>query len=109
MASIDQFRSYFSKQDVKFSAHATKNCSIRKILTTEIEEAVADGEIIEEYPEDTPFPSCLILGFTKAGRPIHIVVADAEDYAFLITVYEPNVDKKVFEDDLKTRIQKESD
>lgn len=34
-------------------------------------EAVAHGNIIEDYPDDKYGPSCLILGFTLAGRPLH--------------------------------------
>jgi len=50
-------------------------------------------EVIEIYPEDRPFPTGLILGFTEAGRPIHTVVAvsDEEDMLWLITVYEPTL------------------
>ncbi|MFG6337693.1 MAG: DUF4258 domain-containing protein [Lachnospiraceae bacterium] len=30
---------------------------------------IHEGEIIEQYPDDYPYPSCLILGFTmKKGR-----------------------------------------
>jgi hypothetical protein len=40
---------------------------VRAILTT--------GETIEEYPDDIPYPSRLILGWI-GKRPIHIVAAD---------------------------------
>ena len=36
--------------------------------------AFASGEVISEYPDDVPFPSCLILGFVGT-RPIHVVTA----------------------------------
>ncbi|MBM4121748.1 MAG: DUF4258 domain-containing protein [Nitrospira sp.] len=35
------------------------------------------GEIIETYPEDSPYPSCLILGRTVTERPLHIVCASS--------------------------------
>ncbi|MBI4588106.1 MAG: DUF4258 domain-containing protein [Candidatus Rokubacteria bacterium] len=52
------------------------------------------GEIIEEYPEDRPYPSCLILG-PAAGRPLHVVCAPvtAERKLALITVYQPDPDR----------------
>ncbi len=36
--------------------------------------ALLTGETIQVYPDDTPFPSELILGW-REGRPLHIVVA----------------------------------
>jgi hypothetical protein len=45
---------------------------LRRIRVQEIREAIANGQIIEDYPDDKYGPSCLILGFTTAQRPIHI-------------------------------------
>jgi hypothetical protein len=45
------------------------------IRVDEVVEALDAGEIIEEYPDDQPYPSCLILGRTRAARPLHIVCA----------------------------------
>ncbi len=43
----------------------TRHCQVRiekrGILIADVEYAIMNGEIIEEYPEDYPFPSCLIL------------------------------------------------
>ena len=49
------------------------------------------GEVIEDYPDDTPYPSNLILGWIK-GRPIHVVAAHNSDEKeiVVITVYEPD-------------------
>ena len=38
------------------------------IRVGEILEVLQRGEIIEEYPDDKPYPSCLILGRTLTGR-----------------------------------------
>ena len=60
------------------------------------------GEVVEEYLDDTPYPSALVLGFV-ASRPLHVVVAlDANGpIVYIITVYEPSPEK--FEPDWKTR------
>lgn len=57
----------------------------------EVCEVVTRGEIIEDYPEDEPYPSCLIFGKTSGNRPLHTVCACAaeEDTVIIITVYEP--------------------
>jgi len=55
---------------------------VRAVLTT--------GEAIEEYPDDFPFPSRLVLGFVQE-RPVHVVAAhSAQDETIIITVYEPD-------------------
>jgi hypothetical protein len=48
------------------------------------------GEIIEEYPNDYPHPSCLVLGLNPAGKAPHIVCGISEDTLWLITAYSPN-------------------
>lgn len=65
--------------------------------------AVVDGgEIIKSYPDDTPYPSCLLLGWVNA-RPLHIVAADAPGIGetIIITAYEP--DPAQWEPDFKRR------
>ena len=61
------------------------------ISENEVREAVLSGQIINEYPEDKPYPSVLILGFTRNRRPIHVVAAHEpeEDRAVVVTAYEP--------------------
>ena len=59
------------------------------------------GEIIEQYPEDFPFPSCLIFGYTNNDKVLHVVASDEGTVSRIITAYFPNNEK--FENDLKTR------
>ena len=59
------------------------------------------GEIIEDYPEDYPNPSCLIFGYNVNGRILHIVAGCDNINIYIITAYYP--DTKKFENDLKTR------
>ena len=60
-----------------------------------------NGEIIEEYPDDYPYPSALIFGRKLAGEIIHVVCGIGEENLYFITAYEPNKEK--FMDDLRTR------
>ena len=55
------------------------------------------GEIIEDYPDDYPFPSCLMLG----ANHLHVVCGVGAGILWIITAYHPTKDK--WEDDLKTR------
>ena len=67
---------------------------IDKIVFDEVYFSVLHGEIIEDYPDDKPYPSCLIYGQTFSGDPVHSVWAfnDENRWAVLITVYRPNAD-----------------
>jgi hypothetical protein len=74
-----------------FSAHAIKRMIQRGITDADVASVLAAGEIIESYPDDTPYPSVLLLGFV-AGRAMHVVAADRPDAAetIVITVYQPD-------------------
>lgn len=65
------------------------------ITDQEVYEALQAGEVIEMYPDDTPYPSVSIFGTTGADRPLHAVCAyDAvEDRAVIVTVYQPDPDR----------------
>jgi hypothetical protein len=56
-----------------------------------VEEVIASGQVIEEYANDYPCPSNLVFGYNKK-EPLHIVIAECEDHARIITVYTPNED-----------------
>ena len=45
------------------------------ITDQELYEAICRGEVIEMYPDDTPYPSVLIFGRTNANRPLYTVCA----------------------------------
>ena len=62
------------------------------IRVDEMLEALNAGEIIEEYPDDQPYPSCLVLGRTLTDRPLHIVCAPilTEQRLIVITTYQPD-------------------
>jgi uncharacterized protein DUF4258 len=73
------------------------------ISVKELLEALDSGEIIEEYADDQPYPSCLILGQTSMKRALHIVCAPvlAEKRLIIITTYQP--DPARWEADFKRR------
>ena len=62
------------------------------ITDHEIYEAIGTGEVIETYPDDTPYPSVLVFGVTHTSRPLHAVCAyDSEgDRVVMVTVYQPD-------------------
>ncbi len=74
-----------------FRAHAIRRMFQRKITAEKVRRIVETGEVIEDYPEDAPYPSRLLLGWSEE-RPLHVVVADnaRDDEVIVITVYEPD-------------------
>ncbi|MEW6687102.1 MAG: DUF4258 domain-containing protein [Candidatus Edwardsbacteria bacterium] len=95
MGMIQKIRKCFESDSVFYIRHAKfemENEEFGRIFDHEIYEAVYDGEVIEEYPEDKPYPSILIFGKTIVERPLHIVCAynEAENLVIIITVYQPN-------------------
>lgn len=57
----------------EFSAHAQRERLADDLDVIEIEQALLNGEILEQYPSDPRGKSCLVLGFCGA-RPIHVVL-----------------------------------
>lgn len=74
-----------------FRVHTVQRRSERGVSERDVREILAAGETIAQYPDDTPYPSRLVLGWCLE-RPLHLVVADnAEaDEIVVITVYEPD-------------------
>jgi len=78
---------------IEITQHCLLRIHQRKISYKEIKNVIMNGEIIEEYPDDFPYPSCLILGTTINCRIIHVVVGINDTKLYLITAYEPDPDK----------------
>ena len=88
---IERIRQKFAQDEFEFSRHATDQSILRDISVRGIREAAVVGEIIEDYPHDKYGPSCLVLGFTQAHRPLHIQCSYASRSVIkVITVYEPD-------------------
>ena len=76
---------------VRITDHADEEAESDHLTFDEVYFSVLQGEIIEDYPEDNPYPSCLIYGQTFKGEPVHSVWAFNKEtqWAVLITVYRP--------------------
>ena len=98
---IEMLRAYYEQHRVIISKHAIERCRQRGIKQKDIKNCILSGEIIEQYPEDFPFPSCLIFGHSVDNKIIHVVASDEGTASRIITAYYPHTDK--FEGDLKTR------
>lgn len=94
MPSIEAIRQKFAQQQFEFSRHAVDRLILRHITVTEVQQAIATGEVIEDYPQDKYGPSCLIAGFTVNGRPLHVQCSyPGRPLIKVVTVYEPDSDE----------------
>jgi hypothetical protein len=91
-----------AKKKILFLPHAIKQMSRpdRMISTEEIRDAVFNGEIIEEYPNDERGGSCLVFNL-KNKRVIHVVCSPKIEYLAIITAYIPSSDQ--WSSDFKVR------
>lgn len=85
-----------------FRLHAIQRMFERWISVEDVRQVVSGGETIREYPDDSPYPSRLLLGWIGA-RPLHVVAATnaADGETIVITVYEP--DPSQWEADFKRK------
>ena len=101
MINIEKLKEYHRQDKIIISIHAQERLRQRGIKQRDIKRCIMSGEIIEQYPEDFPFPSCLIFGYTNNDKVLHVVASDEGTVSRIITAYFPNNEK--FENDLKTR------
>jgi len=92
MKPLSVLRTQLAAGKFEFTQHALKRVVERNIGNAEIREAGARAVIIEDYPGDKYGPSCLLLGFTASGRPLHIQVPRqfGGPRLKIITLYEPD-------------------
>lgn len=91
MKSVSDIQQALRNGQFEFSRHAFRRAVERNISETEIRQAGAGAELIEDYPDDKYSPSALLLGFTATGRPLHFQVSfDDTPLVKIITIYEPD-------------------
>jgi hypothetical protein len=81
--------------ELVFRIHATRRMFERDISEDELMSVLLNGQIIETYPNDKPFPSVLVNGISNKGKTIHVVISkDIESKRlYIVTVYVPNSSK----------------
>jgi hypothetical protein len=87
---------------IVFSDHAITQMFKRSISVDDVGTIIEIGEVIQDYPDDKPYPSFLILGYVN-DRPLHIVMAknDLVNTCIIVTTYEPSPD--LWNSDYKTK------
>ena len=92
MTEIDKIVTKIKGREYELSKHAVDQSIIIDIGASEIEQAILGNSlIIEDYQNDKYGPSCLILGYTKNERPLHIQCSySSRPLVKIITLYQPS-------------------
>jgi len=93
--SIENIKEAIRLKKIKVTDHAFEEMQNDRLKLEDVYISVLNGEIIEFYAKDRPYPSCLIFGKNFLGEPIHSVWAYYEKtgWSILITVYRPEPER----------------
>ncbi|TYQ29221.1 DUF4258 domain-containing protein [Pseudanabaena sp. UWO311] len=88
---IEDIQRKITSDQFELSENTVHQLNSRQIELNEIIEAIANGQIIEDYPNDNDEPSYLICGLTSAGRTIHVQCSyPSSPLIKIMAVYEPD-------------------
>jgi Domain of unknown function (DUF4258) len=91
MQTFEEVQEQCLRGEMEFSTHALNRMNKRTILAIEVMEAIHNAECIKVYPRDKYGACMLLLGFTNANRPLHIVITAFErPRVKIITAYQPD-------------------
>jgi hypothetical protein len=99
--NISDLQKICSPENIEITLHAAKRLEQRKISISDVISCIMNGEIIEQYPDDYPYPSCLILGHSVKDLALHVVTGSNLETIWIVTAYFP--DSNNWESDFKTR------
>jgi len=92
MLNINDIKLACTADTTVFTNHARERMRERNIRYVDIASSIADGVIIEQYEDDKPYPSCLILGYSEK-KPLHVVLSLDRGILWVITTYTPTLAK----------------
>ena len=93
--ALEQLRRHAATGNVRLTQHAHQEMVEEEITLNELLDAIASGQILENYPEHRRGACCLVNGTTDEGRPLHIVCTTNLPVLIIITAYEPKTPQRV--------------
>ena len=100
--NIKLLKECVASNSIEWRKHVFERMLERDISRNDVKEVLLNGELINNYPKDKPFPSALFFKLVN-NRPLHVVAAidSNKGKVFIITAYEPSLE--IFKKDFKTR------
>ncbi len=99
--SIEIIKKLVKDGKIRWTNHVMVRLLQRNITQEDIEQAILNGEVIEIYENDYPYPSCLVYGVNLKNEILHIVCGLNNAEIWIITAYYPDDIK--WKSDKKTR------
>lgn len=90
---INVLRKICIPENIELTMHAAKRLEHRGISIDDVINCIMQGEIIEQYPTDYPYPSCLILGLSVNDQFLHVVIGSNQSQIWIVTAYYPDANK----------------
>ena len=95
---LKEIQDCFRAERLYYTKHARDEMEdeeFGEIKDEDVFDSVVAGKMIEVYPDDEPYPSCLIYGKTSEDRPLHVLCAYSNDdnMVIIITAYQPHPDR----------------
>jgi hypothetical protein len=92
MIDINEVRWLAENGVLQWTLHIHEKMESRGITREEVEHSLLSAElVIEQYPDDRPHASCLVMGIAPNGEKLHVVCAPNENELWLITCYYPDL------------------
>ncbi|HEV2854587.1 MAG TPA: DUF4258 domain-containing protein [Thermoanaerobaculia bacterium] len=92
-ATLQRLIDQVDREALRVTQHAQEEMTEEDIALEDALEAIRSGTILENYPEHRRGSCCLVSGYTRQGRPLHVVCTTAQLLLIVITVYEPKPPK----------------
>jgi hypothetical protein len=93
MIDLAWIQSCVIAQNYRYSRHGDRERQNDALSLDDIEQALLNGRIIEQYADTGRGESCLLVGFTDAGKPVHVVCGRLRMALVIVTVYVPTPPK----------------
>ncbi len=88
VAVLARVRAQAAADDIELTTHARRQLAKKRITYDEIREAIASGQLLENYPAYHKGACCLLYGDTHEARPVHVVCSTTAPSLIIITAYE---------------------
>ena len=89
MIKLEWIKEKVRKSEYYFTQHGDAERQEDGLSIKEVEESILNGSVLEKYEDTGRGESCLLVGFTEEGKPVHVVCGIRGDRPVIITVYIP--------------------
>jgi hypothetical protein len=92
--TLEFIRTEILAQSYELSIHADNERLADHLTVAQVEHALLNCQILEDYPDDPRGASGLVIGLAPEGTPVHVVCGrNRSGHLILITIYVPTMPK----------------